>query len=71
MVKGLAVQADVEPYFPTAARRSACGKGAPWGSEAITAWVAGFFVERQGSFVSIQKVKSGEMWNQISAKGKK
>lgn len=47
MVKGLAVQADVEPYFPTAARRSACSKGAPCGGEAITAWVAGFFVQRQ------------------------
>lgn len=69
MVKGLAVQANVKPYFPTVARQSACSKGAPWGSEAITAWVAECFVERQGSFVSIQKVKSGEMWNQIIAKG--
>lgn len=62
VVKGLAVPEDVEPYIPVLAGRFE-------GREDIPSWVASAFVGTQGCFVSIRKVKSGEMWNQIDQKG--
>lgn len=50
---------DVEPYIPVLAGRFE-------GREDIPSWVASAFVGTQGCFVSIRKVKSGEMWNQIA-----
>lgn len=42
-------------------------RGVSWGERlAVTAWMPSAFVGRQGCFVSIQKVKSGEMWNQMA-----